>query len=100
LSTKRKIWQSHDNGWMNRHGINTIPLYILVFIVGGLFLSKIVVRLVKSEMSWIPSKAMDIIDMIVSIRVVLGMGTSLVHRTTRYITGLQSRTFLNEPLVY
>jgi hypothetical protein len=85
---------------MNRHGNNTIPLYILVFITSGLFLSKIVVRLVKSEMSWIPSKAMDIIDMTVSIRVVLGMGTSLVHRTMMYTTGLKSRTFLDEPLVY
>jgi hypothetical protein len=85
---------------MNRHGNHTTPLYILVFITSGLFLSKIVVGLVKFEMSWIPSKAMDIIDMTVSIRVVLGMGTSLVHRTTRYITGLKSRTFLDEPLVY
>jgi len=55
------------------HNVHRSAIYTSYGTPGGLFLSKIVVRLVKSEMSWIPSKAMDIIDMTVSIRVVLGI---------------------------
>jgi hypothetical protein len=61
------------NDYVNMHNVHRSTIYTSYSTSGGLFLSKIVVRLVKSEMSWIPSKAMDIIDMTVSIRVVLGM---------------------------
>jgi hypothetical protein len=55
------------------HNVHRSTVYASYSTSSGLFLSKIMVGLVKFEMSWIPSKAMDIIDMAVSIRVVLGM---------------------------
>jgi hypothetical protein len=61
------------NDQVNMHNVHRSTIHTSYSTSGGLFLSKIVVGLVKFEMSWIPSKAMDIIDMAVSIRVVLGM---------------------------